>query len=145
MEKYIPEPIDLTDVGLDGSLNELREALAENAHDIWAGNRLKEGWKYGLKRDDTKKENPDLVPYSELSEKEKEYDRAVAMRTLKLVSKLGYEIVKREETELYQVLINRIRKSKEEFRCRKCHNVIYRHQIFCDNCGEKLDIDWNQL
>lgn len=145
MENYNPKPIDLTGVELDDSLNELREALAENAHEIWASNRLKEGWKYGPQRDDANRENPDLVPYTELSEKEKEYDRAMAMRTIKLVRKLGYEIVKREETELYQVLINRIRKSNEEFRCRRCNNVIYRHQIFCDSCGQKLDIDWNQL
>lgn len=39
MKTYIPKPIDLSDVELTENLNELREAIAENAHEIWAANR----------------------------------------------------------------------------------------------------------
>ena len=135
----------MSDVSLDDSLSELQEAIAENAHEIWSQNRLSEGWSYGPKRDDIKRENPDIVPYDRLSDKEKQYDREMAIMTIKLVKKLGYDIVKREETELYRVLMNRIRNSEQEFHCRRCNNVIYRHQIFCDKCGLELDIDWNSI
>ena len=145
MRTYNPQPIDLSDVSLDDSLSELQEAIAENAHEIWSQNRLSEGWSYGPKRDDIKRENPDIVPYDRLSDKEKQYDREMAIMTIKLVKKLGYDIVKREETELYRVLMNRIRNSEQEFHCRRCNNVIYRHQILCDKCGLELDIDWNSI
>ena len=76
---------------------ELREAIAENAHDVWALNRMKEGWTYGEVRDDKNKRHPDLVPYNLLPESEKEYDREMAMNTIRLVRKLGWDLLKRKE------------------------------------------------
>lgn len=91
---YRPEPLDLTDVVLPESLAELTEAIAENTHEVWSQNRMDEGWTYGSERDDDEKKHPDLVPYSELSEGEKDYDRATAMNAIKLIVKLGYKIEK---------------------------------------------------
>ncbi|MBE6343259.1 MAG: RyR domain protein [Lentimicrobiaceae bacterium] len=142
VETYTPKPIDLSDVELTGDLNELREAIAENAHEIWAVSRQKEGWTYGPKRDDEKRLHPDMVPYSKLPESEKEYDREMAMKTIKLLKKLGYDLIKREETELYKVLKQRIQNSDEVFYCRSCGSVIYKHQLFCDKCGVELKMDW---
>ena len=142
MKTYTPKPIDLSDVELTEDLNELREAIAENAHEIWAENRQAEGWTYGPQRDDQLKQTPDMVPYSQLPEGEKEYDREMAMKTIKLLKKLGYDLIKREETELYKVLKQRIQNSDEEFKCRRCGNVIYKHQVFCDKCGLELKMDW---
>ena len=142
MKTYTPKPIDLSDVELTEDLNELREAIAENAHEIWAENRQAEGWTYGPQRDDQLKQTPDMVPYSQLPEGEKEYDREMAMKTIKLLKKLGYDLIKREETELYKVLKLRIQNSNEEFHCRRCGNVIYKHQVFCDKCGLELKMDW---
>lgn len=142
MKTYNPQPIDLLDVALPEDLKELREAIAENAHDIWAIDRQEEGWTYGSVRDENKKETPCMVPYSELPEKEKEYDRKMAMQTIKLMMKLGYDLIKREETDLYKVLKQRIQNSNEEFHCRRCGNVIYKHQVFCDKCGLELKMDW---
>ncbi|MEE1227322.1 MAG: RyR domain-containing protein [Bacteroidales bacterium] len=95
METYEPKPIDLTGVELPKELEELREAIAENAHEVWAVNRKEEGWSYGSKRDDEKKQNPCMIPYSQLPESEKAYDREMAVNTIKLLIKLGYEIKKR--------------------------------------------------
>ena len=95
MKTYTPKPIDLSDVELTEDLNELREAIAENAHEIWAENRQAEGWTYGPQRDDQLKQTPDMVPYSQLPESEKEYDREMAMKTIKLLKKLGYDLIKR--------------------------------------------------
>ena len=94
---YEPYPIRLDDVQLDDDLTELQEAIAENAHEIWAKARTDQGWTYGLERNDRKKETPDMVPYCNLPESEKLYDREMAMQTLKLVKKLGFEIVKRKK------------------------------------------------
>ena len=92
---YTPKPIDLSDVELTEDLNELREVIAENAHDVWALERQIQGWTYGPQRDDDLKQTPCMVAYSELPENEKKFDRETAMNTLKLLKKLGYDIVKR--------------------------------------------------
>lgn len=92
---YNPQPIDVEDIVLDYDLEELTEAIAENAHDIWARTRMDEGWKYGPMRNDETKEHPDLVPYAMLPDSEKEYDRLMAMNTLRLVRRLGFDIVNR--------------------------------------------------
>ena len=93
--EYNPEPIDLENVPLDGDFIELQEAMAENLHNVWAQNRIKEGWTYGPERNDNLKQHPDIVPYCALPDSEKEYDRLMARNTLKLVKRLGYVIEKR--------------------------------------------------
>lgn len=97
VDEYEPHPIDVDSIPLDGDLEELQEAIAENAHDIWAKARRDEGWSYGKERDDVNKQHPDLIPYTALPDSEKEYDRIVAFNTIKLVKKLGFEIVKRNK------------------------------------------------
>lgn len=92
---YNPQPINVEDISLDANLEDLTEAIAENAHDIWARARMDEGWTYGAVRDDAKKQHPDLVPYAQLPDSEKEYDRIMAMNTLRLVRRLGFDIVNR--------------------------------------------------
>ena len=89
---YDPIPVDTSDVTLPAELLALTERIAENVHEIWAAGRLAEGWTYGKEKDLTKKTTPWLVPYGELPESEKEYDRNTAMETLKLIVKLGYVI-----------------------------------------------------
>ena len=94
VDDYEPQPVNLGSIRLTDDLQELQEAIAENAHEVWAASRMKEGWTYGSERDDAKKKHPDLVPYSSLPDNEKEYDRKMAFDTIKLVKKLGFEIVK---------------------------------------------------
>ena len=89
---YKPNPIDTSDVVLSAELLELTEKIAENVHDVWAVGRLEQGWTYGKERNDELKTTPCLVPYSELPESEKEYDRNTALETLKLIIKLGYKL-----------------------------------------------------
>lgn len=93
MKHYQPKPVDTNGVNLQKDLLLLTERIAENTHDVWAQGRLKEGWKYGPARDDKKKTHPCLVPYDELPDSEKEYDRNTAMETIKLIMKLGYRII----------------------------------------------------
>lgn len=91
---YKPNPVDTSDIILPEDLSELTEKIAENVHEVWAEGRIKEGWTYGIVRDDAKKETPCLVPYKDLPENEKEYDRNTALETIKLIIKLGYGIKK---------------------------------------------------
>lgn len=93
---YNPQPINVEDIDLDADLEELTEAIAENAHDIWARTRMDEGWTYGPIRNDLLKQHPDLVPYAKLPDTEKEYDRLMAMNTLRLVRRLGFNITNRK-------------------------------------------------
>lgn len=96
LRQYDPQPIDVKDFQLSDAIKDLIEAIAENSHDIWARQRMDEGWTYGPERDDDHKKNPDLVPYSDLPETEKDYDRITAKGILQLVQRLGYKIVKDE-------------------------------------------------
>lgn len=91
---YKPEPIDTEDVVLSDDILALSEALARNTHEVWAQNRIRDGWVPGEERNDAKRTHPCLVPYEDLPEEEKEYDRATSLETLKVIRKLGYKIVK---------------------------------------------------
>ncbi len=89
---YIPQPVDTTDVQLPEELNPLVEQIAKNVHEVWAQNRMKQGWTYGEERNDALKTHPCLIPYEELPEVEKAYDRDTALGTLRLIKKLGFKI-----------------------------------------------------
>ena len=92
---YTPKPIDTSDIALSEDLLALTEQIAENVHDVWAAGRIAEGWTLGEKKDAEKKTTPLLIPYSELPESEKDYDRNTALETVRLICKLGYRIEKR--------------------------------------------------
>ena len=91
---YQPRPLDASDVELSSSLNDLIERLAANNHDHWALQRIADGWRFGPNRDDLTKTHPDLIPYDDLPEPEKEYDRRSVVETLKAIVALGYSIEK---------------------------------------------------
>lgn len=90
--KYTPNPVETSDVSLPEELLPLIEEMAKNVHEVWAQNRINDGWTYGPVRDDVNKTHPCLVPYDELPESEKEYDRATSQETLKLILKSGFVI-----------------------------------------------------
>ena len=91
---YKPAPEDTSGVVLPRPIEGLTEILARNAHENWGRQRIGEGWRYGPRRDDARKEHPNLVPYEELSESDKDYDRRTAMETIKTILALGYRIEK---------------------------------------------------
>ena len=95
-KKYIPNPIDTSDIQLPEELNSLLEAMAKNVHEIWAQERINQGWTYGEKRDDTLKHHPCLIAYEDLPEEEKAYDRNTSIETLKLILKLGFKIFRNQ-------------------------------------------------
>ena len=92
---YIPKPVDTSRVELSSELMQLAELMAENVHDVWAKTRIVQGWTYGPERNDDEKKHPCLVPYSELPEEEKVYDRNTSIETLKFIICKGFEITKK--------------------------------------------------
>ena len=93
---YTPKPLDTTGVELPKELEQLVEEMSKNVHDVWAETRIKQGWTYGEQRNDTLKTHPCLVPYKELPDEEKVYDRDTSIGTLKLIMKLGFSISKKK-------------------------------------------------
>ncbi len=91
-KNYKPAPVNTDDIVLSQELTSLVEAMAKNVHEVWAQTRMDQGWTYGKERNDVLKQHPCLIPYEELPEEEREYDRNTAIGTLKLISKLGFRI-----------------------------------------------------
>ncbi len=89
---YTPQPVDTSDILLPEELTPLIEQMAKNVHEVWAQSRIEQGWTYGEERNDALKHHPCLVPYDDLPEVEKAYDRDTAVSTLKLITKLGFTI-----------------------------------------------------
>ena len=96
-KNYTPNPVDTSDVIIPRDLLTLSEQLAKNTHECWAAARIRDGWTYGKVRNDIEKMHPDLIPYEDLPEIEKEYDRITSSETIKLILKLGYSIQAPEE------------------------------------------------
>ena len=94
MDNYQPKPLDVDGVNLPEEVALLAEELSENTHEVWAQGKMEEGWTYGEKLDTAKKTHPSLVPYCELSEAQKDYDRRTSLGALKFVLAKGFKIVK---------------------------------------------------
>ena len=128
---YEPTPINLDDVELDDDLEDLLEAIAENAHDVWAKDRAAEGYVYGpVNNSDPSKgalTNKDLRPYSELPDSEKDYDRKMAVSTLKLAKRLGFKVSRTNP--------------EEEHHCPACGKVIGLEMSYCPHCGRELQLE----
>lgn len=89
---YKPSPIELRNAQVSPELLKLSELLARNAHEHWAKLRLADGWRFGAERNDGRKEHPGLVPFEQLSEEEKNYDRQTVMGTIEALLAMGYSI-----------------------------------------------------
>ena len=91
---YRPAPIDTSKIELSPEVRRLTEVLSRNAHEVWAQERIAQGWHYGPDRNDSRKEHPCLVPYEDLPESERVFDRNTALETLKVLLALGYRLTK---------------------------------------------------
>jgi hypothetical protein len=93
---YSPKTIDTSRIKLPGNILQVVERLAENNHEVWAQQRIADGWSYGVQRDDHRKEHPGLIPYAQLTESEKQYDRRTAEEVVKVILALGFRITKED-------------------------------------------------
>ena len=95
---YRPQPIDTSSIELSSGLRDLTERLSENIHELWATERIAQGWTFGPLRNDSEKRHPCLVPYDQLPESEKRFDRITATGTVKTILSLGYKIIPPQES-----------------------------------------------
>lgn len=93
--QYKPSPVDVSGIVLPERLTALTEDIARNVHEVWALNRIEQGWTYGEVRNDRLKQHPCITDYDSLTEDEKNMDRETALTTLKLIYRLGFEIIQK--------------------------------------------------
>ncbi|XP_050977786.1 ryanodine receptor 1 isoform X3 [Labeo rohita] len=89
---YKPAPLDLNHVKLTPNQNTLVERLAENGHNVWARDRVRQGWTYSIIQDIVNKRNPRLVPYNLLDEKTKKTNRDSVCAAVRTLIGYGYNI-----------------------------------------------------
>ncbi|XP_044571096.1 ryanodine receptor isoform X10 [Drosophila ananassae] len=89
---FVPKPVDTTGVSLPSSVDQIKEKLAENIHEMWALNKIEAGWSWGEHRDDYHRIHPCLTQFEKLPAAEKRYDNQLAVQTLKTIISLGYYI-----------------------------------------------------
>ncbi|XP_013867545.1 ryanodine receptor 3 [Austrofundulus limnaeus] len=89
---YKPSPLDLSDIKLTPGQELLVDKLAENAHNVWAKDRIKQGWTYGIQQDLKSKRNPRLVPYVLLDERTKKSNRDSLREAIRTMIGYGYNI-----------------------------------------------------
>jgi len=90
--EYQPCPIDTSGITLSNEIAALAELLAKNTHEVWAVNKMKEGYRYGEVTNNALKTHSSLVPYESLTAAEKAYDVNTAIETIKVLIKLGFTI-----------------------------------------------------
>ncbi|KAM9788016.1 ryanodine receptor 3-like isoform 3-T3 [Syngnathus typhle] len=89
---YKPSPLDLSDMKLTPGQELLVDKLAENAHNVWAKDRIKQGWTYGIQQDLKSKRNPRLVPYALLDERTKKSNRDSLREAIRTLIGYGYNV-----------------------------------------------------
>ena len=68
------------------------EKLAEMEHERWVAERRAAGWMAGPERDTERKITPYLVPYAELPEEVKEWDRQAVRAIPEVLAATGFEL-----------------------------------------------------
>lgn len=91
--QYKPSPIAFDSEELPAEISCALDWIGEQVHERWAEKRMLEGWVYGPQYDGDKKHHPCLIPYDQLPESEKEYDRSTARQTIQLLLHAGYRIL----------------------------------------------------
>lgn len=87
---YKPAPLDLSQITLNQKMDELVDLLAENTHNVWARERIHQGWTYGLNEDALTRRSPHLVPYRNVDEAIKKANRDTASETVRTLLAYGY-------------------------------------------------------
>lgn len=108
--------LDMINGDISFDREKIVDAVAENAYEVWARQRMDAGWTYGETRDNEAKKHPMLRPYDELPESEKAYDKSYGEIAFDEIEKMatarkemikfgelwGLDIDSREFKELYQ-------------------------------------------
>ncbi len=91
---YVPAAKTIAMEQLPDFLLSMLEGIAENVHEVWAQQKMAEGWTFGEAFDLLAKKHPSLKPYAELDELQKNYDRNTVLATLSFLLNQGSRIAK---------------------------------------------------
>ncbi|XP_058690686.1 ryanodine receptor 2 isoform X2 [Poecile atricapillus] len=89
---YKPAPMDLSFIKLTPSQEAMVDKLAENAHNVWARDRIRQGWTYGIQQDVKNRRNPRLVPYALLDDRTKKSNKDSLREAVRTLLGYGYHL-----------------------------------------------------
>jgi hypothetical protein len=70
------------------------ELLAEMEHDRWMEENRRQGWTYAPERDDNRKTSPYMVPWNELPDNVKDWDRGFIRGLPRFLAGVGFQIIR---------------------------------------------------
>ena len=76
------------------------EIMAGNGHKRWCQHRKQDGWVHGPEKDAVKKTNPDLLPWDELPEDEKEMNRRFVCGLPRSLARAGIQIEREDSASI---------------------------------------------
>ncbi|VDK19884.1 unnamed protein product [Anisakis simplex] len=88
---YKPQPLDAREIVLGDDMKPLVDALAKNTHNVWAREKIKRGWTFGLNEyvDSNQKRSPHLLPYEMVDQRIKDANRESAIEFIKALQLFG--------------------------------------------------------
>ncbi|KAL3078921.1 hypothetical protein niasHS_014703 [Heterodera schachtii] len=88
---YKPQPLDTHEIELSEAMEPLIEALAGNTHNVWAKEKIRRGWTFGISEfvDASQKRTPHLVPYDQVDERIKEANKEAAAENIRTLQLFG--------------------------------------------------------
>ncbi|KAK6101668.1 RIH domain family protein [Brugia pahangi] len=88
---FKPQPLDCHEIVLDDNMFSLIDALAKNTHNVWAREKIRRGWTFGLNEfvNISQKRSPHLVPYEVVDQRIKEANRESATEFIKTLQLFG--------------------------------------------------------
>uniref|UniRef100_A0A8C3GAC5 Ryanodine receptor 2 n=1 Tax=Cyclopterus lumpus TaxID=8103 RepID=A0A8C3GAC5_CYCLU len=124
---YKPAPLDLSHIKLTSTQEAMVDKLAENAHNVWARDRIRQGWTYGIQQDVKSRRNPRLVPYILLDERTKKSNKDSLREAVRTLLGYGYNLEAPDQDHAQSDPINI---SAERFR------IFRAEKTYCVNTGK---------
>ncbi|XP_018522000.1 ryanodine receptor 2 isoform X6 [Lates calcarifer] len=125
---YKPAPLDLSHIKLTSTQEAMVDKLAENAHNVWARDRIHQGWTYGIQQDVKNRRNPRLVPYTLLDERTKKSNKDSLREAVRTLLGYGYNLEAPDQDHAAQSDLNNM--SAERFR------IFRAEKTYCVNAGK---------
>uniref|UniRef100_A0A8C3ASD1 Ryanodine receptor 2 n=1 Tax=Cyclopterus lumpus TaxID=8103 RepID=A0A8C3ASD1_CYCLU len=125
---YKPAPLDLSHIKLTSTQEAMVDKLAENAHNVWARDRIRQGWTYGIQQDVKSRRNPRLVPYILLDERTKKSNKDSLREAVRTLLGYGYNLEAPDQDHAAQS--DPINISAERFR------IFRAEKTYCVNTGK---------
>ncbi|TMS22614.1 Ryanodine receptor 2 [Larimichthys crocea] len=125
---YKPAPLDLSHIKLTSTQEAMVDKLAENAHNVWARDRIRQGWTYGIQQDVKNRRNPRLVPYVLLDERTKKSNKDSLREAVRTLLGYGYNLEAPDQDHAAQSDLSNM--SAERFR------IFRAEKTYCVNAGK---------